>query len=83
MFIEILQNSRKIAVPEFLFIKKETLAQVLSCEFYEISKNNFSYRTPSAVASVDRSLKEFALSYMLPVDTQRRFNVDTTSYDIA
>ena len=24
------------------FIKKETLAQVFSCEFYEISKNNFS-----------------------------------------
>ena len=23
------------------FIKKETLAQVFSCEFYEISKNNF------------------------------------------
>ena len=28
------------------FIKKETLAQVLSCEFCEISKNNFPYRTP-------------------------------------
>ena len=27
------------------FIKKETLAQVLSCEFFEISKNNFFYRT--------------------------------------
>ena len=27
-------------------IKKETLAQVFSCEFCEISKNNFSYRTP-------------------------------------
>ena len=23
------------------FIKKETLAQVFSCEFYEISKHNF------------------------------------------
>ena len=29
------------------FIKKETLAQVFSCEFCEISKNTFSYRTPS------------------------------------
>ena len=28
------------------FIKKETLAQVFSCEFFEISKNTFSYRTP-------------------------------------
>ena len=28
------------------FIKKETLVQVFSCEFREISKNTFSYRTP-------------------------------------
>ena len=28
------------------FIKKETLAQVFSCQFCEISKNTFSYRTP-------------------------------------
>ena len=34
------------------FIEKETLAQVLSCEFCEISKNNFSYRTPLVAASV-------------------------------
>ena len=26
-------------------IKKESLAQVFSCEFFEISKNNFFYRT--------------------------------------
>ena len=34
------------------FIKKETLAQVSSCEFCEISKNNFSHRTPLVAASV-------------------------------
>ena len=34
------------------FIKKETLAQVLSCEFCEISKNIFSYRTLPVAASV-------------------------------
>ena len=34
------------------FIKKETLAQVSSCEFREISKNTFSYRTPTVTASV-------------------------------
>ena len=34
------------------FIKKETLAQVFSCDFCEISKNTFSYRTPLVVASV-------------------------------
>ena len=33
------------------FIKKETLAQVFSCEFFEISKNTFSYRIPPVAAS--------------------------------
>ena len=32
------------------FIKKETLAQVFSCEFCEIFKNTFSYRTPQVAA---------------------------------
>ena len=34
------------------FIKKETLTKVFSCEFYEISKNTFSYWTPPVAASV-------------------------------
>ena len=33
------------------FIKKEALAQVFSCEFCEISKNTFFYRTPQVAAS--------------------------------
>ena len=33
------------------FIKKETLAQVFSCEFCKISKNTFFYRTPLVTAS--------------------------------
>ena len=33
------------------FIKKEALAQVFSCEFCEISKNTFFYRTPPVAAS--------------------------------
>ena len=33
------------------FIKKETLKQVFSCEFCEISKSNFFYRTPPMAAS--------------------------------
>ena len=37
------------------FIKKETLAQVFSCEFSESSKNTFSYRTSPAAASVNRN----------------------------
>ena len=34
------------------FIRKETLPQVFSCEFYKISKNTFRYRTPPVAASV-------------------------------
>ena len=33
-------------------IKKETLAQVLACEFYEISENIFLHRTRLVAASV-------------------------------
>ena len=31
-------------------LKKKTLAQLFSCEFCEISKNTFSYRTPPVAA---------------------------------
>ena len=34
-------------------MEKETLAQVFSCEFYEISYNIFSYRTPPVAESED------------------------------
>ena len=34
------------------FIKRETLAQVLSCELWEICKNIFFYRTPPVAVSV-------------------------------
>ena len=34
-------------------IKRETLAQVLSCEFCEIPKNTFLRRTPLVAASYD------------------------------
>ena len=36
----------------FILLKKETLAQVFSCEFCEISKNTFYYRTPLMAGSV-------------------------------
>ena len=49
LFLEILQNSlEKTPVP----IKKETLAQVVSCELCKISKNTFSYSAPLMVTSV-------------------------------
>ena len=38
-----------------IFIKKDALAQVFSCEFYEISKNASCYRT-SLVAASDNSV---------------------------
>ena len=42
VFLESSQNSQE---------KKETLAQVSSCEFCESSKNVFSYKTPPVAAS--------------------------------
>ena len=36
-------------MPECLF-KKETLVQMISCKFCEISKNSFIYKTPPVVA---------------------------------
>ena len=42
-----LDLQRKLNRPKTCnFIKKETLAQVFSCEFREISKNILFYRTP-------------------------------------
>ena len=38
------------------FIKKETLAQVFSCETCEISQNTFSYRTATVAASDTKRL---------------------------
>ena len=53
-FLEVSQNSQKntYARVSFLirFIKKETLAQVFSCEFCEISKTTFFHRTPLEAA---------------------------------
>ena len=65
LFLEISQNSQENACAKVSFliklqvqawasscIKKETQAQVFSCEFCEISKNTFFYRTPLVAASV-------------------------------
>ena len=48
----------KVAGPQACnFTKKETLEQVFSCEFCEIFKNTFFYRTPSVAASVSISFR--------------------------
>ena len=57
VFLENSQNSQEstCARVSFLikiFIKKETLAQLFSCEFYEIPKNTFFIEHLRATASV-------------------------------
>ena len=45
-------NAKQHPEPEACnFIKKDTLAQIFSCECCEISKNTFFYRTPLVAAS--------------------------------
>ena len=46
-------------------VKKETLAQVFSCEFCETSKNIFLYRPPPVVASVFPCSNGFISVYIL------------------
>ena len=53
IFLEISQNSLENTCAEVSFLIKlqaQTLAQVFSCEFCEISKNTFSYRTTVVAA---------------------------------
>ena len=53
VLLEILQYSQENTRPEVCnFIKIETMAQIFSCEFCEIFKNVFSYRTPPVAAAV-------------------------------
>ena len=62
VFLEILQNSQENTCTRvsFLiklqanFIKKETLGYVFTCEFCQISKNTFSYRTLTVATSEDQ-----------------------------
>ena len=54
MFLEISQNSQEnICARVYNFNKKETLAQVFSCEFCEISKNTFFTEHLWTTASVE------------------------------
>ena len=52
MLLEISQENTCVRVSFLIKLQnKETLAQVFSCEFCEISKNTFFYRTPPVAAS--------------------------------
>ena len=65
VLLEILQNSQenssarvsflmKLQTEACNFIKKETMTQVFSCEFYKIYKNTFSYRIFPVAVSVNK-----------------------------
>ena len=61
------------------FIKKETLAQVFSCEFYEISKNTFFYRTPLVAASELRASILSDYEYIIFAWKQKLFPAGTAT----
>ena len=66
MFLEILQNSQENTCARVsFFIKKETLAQVFSCEFCEISKNTFFTEHLRATRSIKTHPKQFYVGYVL------------------
>ena len=63
VFLEISQNSQektstrvsfliKLQASDMQFFKKDSLAEEFSCEFCEISQNNFPYRTPPVAAPI-------------------------------
>ena len=65
VFLEISKNSQENSSARVSFlmklqteacnsVQKETLTQVFSRKFFEISKNTFSYRTFPVAASVDK-----------------------------
>ena len=63
VFLEILQNSQENTCARACNFIKKILTQVFSCEFCEISKDTFSYRTPSVAASE----KEEFINYLITV----------------
>ena len=65
VFLKISQNLQENTFARVSFlIKIQALVQVISCEFCEISKNTFFYRTPP-VATSDDCLQEFFLPQKL------------------
>ena len=66
MFLKISQNSwentcaRVSFLNKVFFIKKETVTQLFSCEFCEISKNTFTHGTPlDEVHDIPNQIKNF------------------------
>ena len=87
MFLEISQNSQENTYARVNFIKKETLTQVFSCKFCEISKSTCSYRTPPLAASAGNITHLCALALLSSEDScdaagvriiPRRLNMKTS-----
>ena len=78
----------KVAGAACNFIKKEALAQVFSCEFWENSKNTFFYRTPLVAAFYLWIFKKFCTVYFRKLSEDQRIptNIDinetTTNWKI-
>ena len=70
VFLETSQNWQENTCARVSFLIKmqaETLAQVFSCKFCEISKNTFYYRTPPVDASGENKNKQKTkLTIVLP-----------------
>ena len=77
VFLKISQNLQENTFARVSFlIKIQALVQVISCEFCEISKNTFFYRTPP-VATSDDCLQEFFLPQkLLPLKMITSENLD-------
>ena len=90
LFLEISQNSQENTCTRasfftkrheaWNFIKKETLAQVFSYEFYEISKNTFFYRTHLVAASVFKKSEFTYVSFLVNKEFQVSICTTSTSY---
>ena len=67
VFLNIFQNLKENPCPRVSFLiklqlKKETLTQLFSCEFCNIFKNTFFYRTPTVAASCKTRTKSQKLA---------------------
>ena len=73
VFLEISQNSQKSTCARVSFLIKllATLAQVFSCEFWEISKITFFNRTPPVAASGESDFKGSICNYIMSIPGTR------------
>ena len=68
-----LQNHKKTRALACNFIKKETLAQIFSCEFCEISKNTFFTEHLWAIASHIFKFYKYSFRVAVKINIVKRF----------